>query len=271
MCGKKAQYQPHRDRKAAPLPPAHFHPLMRRCAARFAPAAAAACGGSDLQTVSSSLGSVAKSSTTSATTEYKHVHTATRSPSDFIPPATEAPERLQSYVEPKPFISLRRMQVFTVSLGVGAASVALVYFFLSTSIRNRVEEEQLQVDRIVERNRMAMQDRISIVPIFTAPSTYDELYAKMVEKDKEVETQLTQAKSTLHTETMFHVKMWWNRCLRNIQSATDAFVAAQLRHKEAQAEANIKATLQYSGYELVGLSKVDAYAGSISSFLIAEV
>ncbi|AYU83258.1 protein of unknown function - conserved [Leishmania donovani] len=231
---------------------------MRRCAARLAAAAAAAGGGSDLQTVSSSLGSVAKSSVTGTTTEYKHVHTATRSPSDFIPPATEAPERLQSYVEPKPFISLRRMQVFTVSLGVGAASVALVYFFLSTSIRNRVEEEQFQVDRIVERNRMAMQDRISIVPIFVAPSTYDELYAKMVKKDKEVETQLTQAKSTLHTETMFHVKMWWNRCLHNIQSATDAFAAAQLRHKEAQAEANIKATLQYSGYELVGLSKVGA-------------
>ncbi|KAG5491358.1 hypothetical protein JIQ42_01257 [Leishmania sp. Namibia] len=230
---------------------------MRRCAARCAIAAVAAGGGSDSGTVSSSRGGTAKSSATGTTTEYKHVHTANMSLSEFLPPATEAPERLQSYVEPKPFISLRRMQVFTVSLGVGASSIALVYFLLSTSIRNRVEEEQLHVDRIVECNRMAMHDRISVVPTFTAPSTYDDLYAKMVEKDKEVETQLTKVKSTLHTETMFHVKMWWNRCLHNIQSATDAFAAAQLRHKEAQAEANIKATLQYSGYEVVGLSKVE--------------
>ncbi|GET92975.1 hypothetical protein, conserved [Leishmania tarentolae] len=231
---------------------------MRRHVARLAAAAAAAGGGGDLQTANSSLNSMAKSLAAGPTSEYKHVHTATPSPVNFIPPATEAPERLQSYVEPKPFISLRRMQLFTVSLGVGAASMALVYFFLSSSIRNRVEEEQLQVDRIVERNRIAMQDRMSILPIFTAPSTYDELYTKMLEKEREVETQLSQAKSTLHTETMFHIKMWWNRCLRNIQSATDAFVTAQLRHKEAQAEANIKATLQYSGYQLMSLSKVEA-------------
>ncbi|CAM43666.1 conserved hypothetical protein [Leishmania braziliensis MHOM/BR/75/M2904] len=231
---------------------------MRRCAARFAAAAVAAGSDSDLQSISPSAYSGAKSAVAGTTTEYKHVHTANPLPSQFIPPASEAPERLQSYVEPKPFISLRRMQLFTVSLGVGGASVALVYFFLSTSIRNRVEEEQLQFDRVVERNRIAMQDRISVVPVFVAPSTYDELYAKMLEKDRTVETQLTQAKSTLHTETMFHVKMWWNRCLRNIQAATDAFVTAQLRHKEAHAEANIKAALQYSGYELVSLSKVDA-------------
>ncbi|KAG5467035.1 hypothetical protein LSCM1_01215 [Leishmania martiniquensis] len=230
---------------------------MRPCAARFAIAAAAASGGSSIRNVGPPRGGTAKSSETGTIAEYKHVHTAHMPPSDFFPPAAEAPERLQSYVEPKPFISLRRMQLFTVSLGVGASSVALVYLLLSTSIRHRVEEEQLQLDRVVECNRMAMQDRLSAVPTFTAPSTYDDLYAKMVAKDMEVEAQLAQAKSTLHTETMFHVKMWWNRCLRNIQSAADAFAAAQLRHQEAQAEANIKATLQYSGYELVALSKVE--------------
>ncbi|KAK7200883.1 hypothetical protein NESM_000147100 [Novymonas esmeraldas] len=236
--------------------------MMRRCGVRWAAAAAAAvapaaASGSGAQTVTTATESGVAEVAQGTAPAYKHVHTANPPPSNFIPPATEAPELLQSYVEPKPFVSPRRVQVFTVSLGVGAASVALVYFFLSKSISTRVEEEQLQVDRIVERNRVAMQDRVSIVPTFTAPSAYDELYAKMIERDREVETQLAQAKSTLHTETMFHVKMWWNRCLRNIQSATDAFTKAQLRNSEAQAEANIRARLRHSGYELVELSKVE--------------
>ncbi|KAG5492870.1 hypothetical protein JKF63_01450 [Porcisia hertigi] len=228
---------------------------MRRCAARYAAAAAAASGGNNLAEVGTS---VDRGVATVTTSDYKHTHTAEQPRSNFVPPATEAPERLRPYVEPKPFISRRQLQVFTVSLGLGAASVAMVYFFLSASIRNRVEEEQLQVDRIVERNRLAMQDRMSVLPAFTAPSTFDDLYAKMVKRDLEVEKQLAQAKSTLHTETMFHAKMWWNRCLRNIQSAADAFTAAQLHRQEAQVEANIKATLKYSGYELASLSKVVA-------------
>lgn len=234
---------------------------MRRCTARFAAAAAgaaAAAAGKESGSAIEAVGTPADAPAAASESEYKHIRTTTLPPSSFMPSATEAPERLQTYVEPKPFISPRRMQIFTVSLGVGATSVALVYFFLSKSISSRVEEEQVQVDRIVERNRIAMQDRMSVVPTFTAPSTYDELYAKMLERDREVEAQLTQAKSTLHTETMFHLKMWWNRCLRNIQSAADAFTAAQLRHKEAQAEANVKATLQYNGYELVQLSKLSA-------------
>lgn len=235
---------------------------MRRSAVRFVAAAITAAGTSsnatadvthDIQPVEKGVEKVSKTETTTA---YKHVHTVDPPASTFIPSASEAPERLQSYVEPKPFISARRMQVFTVSMGVGAASVALVYFFLSKSISTREEEEQTQLDRITERNRLAMQDRMAVVLNFTAPNSYDELYAKMVEREKEVEAQLAQSHSTLQTETMFHLKMWWNRCLRNIQTATDNFTNAQLRRKEAQAEANIKATLQYNGYELVELKKM---------------
>lgn len=234
---------------------------MRRSAVCFVAAAITAAGTSsnatadvthDIQPVEKGVEKVSKAETTA----YKHVHTVDPPASTFIPSASEAPERLQSYVEPKPFISARRMQVFTVSMGVGAASVALVYFFLSKSISTREEEEQTQLDRITERNRLAMQDRMAVVLNFTAPNSYDELYAKMVEREKEVEAQLAQSHSTLHTETMFHLKMWWNRCLRNIQIATDNFTNAQLRRKEAQAEADIKATLQYNGYELVELKKM---------------
>lgn len=250
--------------------------MLRRSAARFAAVTAAASGVSaagtggnatagvtkDMQTIEKNVDTApaAESTTTTTTAEsqptpYKHVHTVSPPASTFIPSASEAPERLQSYVQPKPFISARRMQVFTVSMGVGAASVALVYLFLSKSISTRVEEEQSQVDRVTERNRLAMQDRMSVVLDFKAPNSYDELYAKMLERDKEVEAQLAQSRSTLHTETMFHLKLWWNRCLRNIQSATDAFTNARLRRKEAQAEANVRATLQYNGYELVDLKK----------------
>lgn len=245
---------------------------MRRSFVRYAAAAAASAasvnGARDLQPVDASAEAAAPTTTTPATsvaetqqqqqqpTAYKHVHTVNPPASTFIPSASEAPERLQTFVEPKPFISARRMQVFTVSMGVGAASVALVYFFLSKSISARVEEEQTQLDRIAERNRLAMQDRMTVVPSFTAPNSYDQLYAKMVERDKEVEAQIAQSRSTLHTETVFHLKLWWNRCLRNIQAATDALTNAQLRRKEAQAEASVKATLQYNGYELQSLKKV---------------
>jgi hypothetical protein len=249
--------------------------MMHLSVARFAAAAAAAAASGfaagtsagsaaspagDLETVEKGVEAVSKTSTTAPAPEtqqmtYKHVHTVNSPASTFIPSASEAPERLQSYVKPKPFISARRLQLFTVSLGVGAASVALVYFFLSKSISARVEEEQMQVDRVVERNQLALQDRMSVALNFTAPNSYDELYAKMLERDKEVEAQLAQSRSTLHTETMFHLKMWWNRCLRNIQTATDSFTKAQLRRKELQAEANIKAALQHNGYELVELKK----------------
>lgn len=241
--------------------------MLRRSLVRFAAAAASpanAAGG--IQPVGQAAEAAAPTTTTVAVetqppaqaqpTAYKHVHTVNPPASTFIPSASEAPERLQSYVEPKPFISARRMQVFTVSMGVGAASVALVYFFLSKSISARVEEEQTQLDRLAERNRLALQDRLTVVPSFTAPNSYDELYAKMVERDKEVEAQIAQSRSTLHTETMFHLKLWWNRCLRNIQAAADAFTNAQLRRKEAQAEASVKATLQYNGYELQSLKKL---------------
>ncbi|KPA86554.1 putative mitochondrial hypothetical protein [Leptomonas pyrrhocoris] len=237
--------------------------MMRRGAVRLAVAAASAAAGThDIQPVEKDVEAVPTADPTTATPAtqqptYKHVHTVNPPASTFIPSASEAPELLQSYVEPKPFISARRLQVFTVSMGVGAFSVSLVYFFLSKSISTRVEEEQTQLDRITERNRLAMQDRMSVVPNFTAPNSYDELYAKMIERDKEVESQLAQSRSTLHTETMFHLRMWWNRCLRNIQAATDAFANAQLRRKEAQAEANIKTTLRCSGYKLMDLKKVE--------------
>ncbi|KPI90755.1 hypothetical protein ABL78_0191 [Leptomonas seymouri] len=238
--------------------------MMRRSAVRFAAAAAAAgpAVGSphSIQTIEKGVDAAPNAENAAAPeTQHAvntHVHTARLPPAAFTPSAIEAPERLQSYVETKPFVSARRIQVFTVSMGVGAVSVGLVYFFLSKSISTRMEEEQMHLDRVAERNRLAMQDRMSVMLNFTAPSSYDELYAKMVEREKEVEAQLAQSRSTLHTETMYHLKMWWNRCLRNIQAATDYFTNAQLRRKEAQAEANIKTTLQYNGYELIELKKI---------------
>lgn len=194
--------------------------------------------------------------TSSGEVASRTVHIVSAPLSSFIPQASEAPELLQSYVEPKPFISARRLQLFSVSMAAGAAAVGLVYFLLSKSISNRVEEEQALVDRIVERNRLALQSRHSVLPAFVAPSSFDELYTKMVDREKEVEQQLTQTNSTLNTETMFHLKMWWNRCLKNIQVATDSFFSAQQRRSEAQARKNIEAAIKYSGYEVVELREI---------------
>lgn len=177
----------------------------------------------------------------------------------YVPPAAEAPELLQPYVEPIPFISPKRLQIFGVSMAVGMVSVASVYFFISKNISTNVEEQRHQIDLISQRNELAEREQERMLPDFAAPSTYGEVYAKVLQHQRELlrqEENITKSTSTLHTETLFRLKRWWNVCLTNVQDAVDRFFIAQERRQESRARDKILASLQYSGYAVLNLRKM---------------
>lgn len=219
--------------------------MMRRSALVFS-AGAAKAGESALSSVVAEAPSKMK------------VEIAAPPPSNFMPPASEAPELLKVYVEPKPFVSPRRVQLFAVSTAVGATAVALVYFLLIQSISLNAEEEHAQVESVAGKNRHAAEERQKLFQDFAAPSSYDQLQAKMAMRDREMarlEEHVYNSTSMLNTEVIYHVKMWWNRSLANIQDAVDRAAIAQQQWQGNQIKANIKATLAYRSYKVVDLEQ----------------
>lgn len=191
----------------------------------------------------------------------KHKVTIDHVPEDFVPSASEAPELLTSYVQPKPFVSPRRLQVFTVSMGVGMVAVGMVYFLVSRSIGDSIEQEQLGIDSVAANNARAVAELRRSVISFKAPSTYEELQQKVKQRDEEVERQereVVGSTSVLYTETVFRLKMWWNRCLGRIQDAVDQFCVAHAQRQEHMARASVEATIRQHGYELVSLTVASA-------------
>lgn len=179
-------------------------------------------------------------------------------PANFLPPAKEAPELLQAYVEPKPFVSPRRLQLFTVSMAVGALTVGGLYFLLSKTISASVEEEQHEVDRVAERNRLAAMERQKLLPAFTAPTSYEQLHEKMMQHQREIarqETLVATSTSMLHTEVIYHVKKFWNRCLTHIQDAVEHSSAVAESRREAKLKRSIEASLSYNGFRVNSLER----------------
>ncbi|RNF19250.1 uncharacterized protein Tco025E_04204 [Trypanosoma conorhini] len=176
--------------------------------------------------------------------------------SRYVPTSSEAPELLQPYVEPTPFVSARRLQVFLASMGIGATTVWVVYYLLSKSMSNSHEEEERYVQRVVESNRLAMADPESLIPDFTAPSSFNELKEKIQQHQRELERQQAQINRDtimLHKEVVFRMKVWWNASLTNIQEAFDRLGDAIQSRKERVAESHIKSLLEEAGYDLVKL------------------
>ncbi|RNF11487.1 hypothetical protein TraAM80_00933 [Trypanosoma rangeli] len=176
--------------------------------------------------------------------------------SRYVPSSSEAPELLQPYVEPTPFVSARRLQVFLASMGIGATTVWVVYYLLSKSMSNAHEEEELCVQRVVESNRLAMMDPQSLIPDFTAPSSFNELKEKMRQHQRELERQQAEIDRDtimLHREVVFRMKVWWNASLTHVQEACDHFGVALQRRRERIAEIHIKRLLEEEGYQFVKL------------------
>ncbi|RNF14575.1 hypothetical protein TcG_07529 [Trypanosoma cruzi] len=176
--------------------------------------------------------------------------------SAYVPSSSEAPELLQPYVEPIPFVSARRLQVFFASMGIGATTICVVYYLLSKSMSNNHEEEQRYLQRVVESNRLAMMEPQILVPEFTAPSSFNELKEKMQQHERELErkqAQINRNTILLHKEVVFRLKVWWNASLTHIQEAFDRLGTVIQRRKERAAEAHIKRILEEEGYDLVKL------------------
>lgn len=186
-------------------------------------------------------------------------------PSHYIPSASEAPELLLSSSAPsRPFFSRRRAQIFFASCCVGAASVATIYFFLGKGFSTSAEEERAAIDEMERRSR-AVHEAPQVLPSFTSPSSYDELRAKMERKEREMERlsrQLASETSTLHTEALYHTKMWWNRCLTNLQAAVAYYTRLQRTRQERVAMANVERTLRDNGYRVVSLRKAGEEAST---------
>ncbi|ORC92007.1 uncharacterized protein TM35_000042210 [Trypanosoma theileri] len=202
--------------------------------------------------------SLATSSTNTTSDDDTHTEkgTTTEQLSTYVPTASEAPELLQPYVEPTPFVSAKRLQVFCASLGVGLATICSAYYLVSKSMSINQEEEHLHVQSIVESNRLAMMDPKSLIPDFTAPSSFNELKEKMRQHERELERQQAEINRNtvmLHTEAVFRMKVWWNKCLTHLQEAFDEFGVAIQKRKERAAVANIKDVIDAEGYELVNL------------------
>ncbi|KEG10450.1 hypothetical protein DQ04_03701060 [Trypanosoma grayi] len=198
------------------------------------------------------------SSTATKSEQEKTVNEAavTEELSAYTPSASEAPELLQPYVEPKPFVSAKRLQVFLASMGIGATTICVVYYLLSKSMSGNLEEEQRYVQRVVESNRLAMLDPQSLIPDFNAPSSFSELKEKMRQHEREIERkqkEVSRSTIMLHTEAVFRVKLWWNACLTHLQDAFDGLGSTIQKRKERAAIAHIKGVLDEEGYELVKL------------------
>ncbi|CAD2216568.1 hypothetical protein AGDE_03179 [Angomonas deanei] len=187
------------------------------------------------------------------------VEVATGSVTDASPSAAERPELLQSYVEPKPFVSARRLQLFTASMVLGITSMAVIYFLMTKSISENLEAQQMQLDTIAAKNKQAIEERDKLFKEFSAPSSLDDIKMKMSLYEKEMERNevaLHQSTSALHTEVLYRLKSWWNSCLTNIQDAADRFAKSIDSRNEAGVEYNIRALLENRGYEVVKLEKL---------------
>ncbi|EAN76980.1 uncharacterized protein TEOVI_000798200 [Trypanosoma equiperdum] len=176
----------------------------------------------------------------------------------YTPTASEAPELLLPYVEPKPFVSTKRLKAFVASMFVGATTIGTAYYLLSKSISTSLEDgnKNLYLQRIIESNRVALQPRPNIVPEFTAPSSFAELQKKMQQHELELDrkrARILDETVMLHAEAGFRMKLWWNTCLAHIQEAGDKLAFLLQERRERAALAHIRESLDEKGYELVKL------------------
>eukprot|EP00796_Vickermania_ingenoplastis_P006148 gene6148-4427_t len=166
-----------------------------------------------------------------------HLHT------DFKPSASSAPHLLESYVEPKPFVSQKNLQIFTVFFLVGGATVCAVYFLLSSSIAEDLGREYTHADGIRESN----ERHAALLEEFAVHTSYKHLHEKMERRNAEAREQQLTRVSVLHSEVLYRAKMWWNRQLTLI----DSVVTLLWERRKLQSEyETIRSALSLKGYDL---------------------
>ncbi|KAG8348271.1 hypothetical protein ERJ75_001739900 [Trypanosoma vivax] len=181
----------------------------------------------------------------------------------YTPSASEAPELLLPYEEPKPFVSAKRLRVFLSSMFVGATTVGGSYYLFSKSAGKFLYngENGVCLQRITESNRLALQGAQNIVPEFTAPSHFEELQEKIRLHERELRKQreqVAQESVMLHNEIEFRLKMWWNMSLTHLQEAAESLSRLLERQRERTTLAHVKRELDARGYEVLKLRSGDA-------------
>lgn len=172
---------------------------------------------------------------------------------NFTPSGSTAPELLSLYVEPKPFFSRKKLQLFAASALVGAVTVSVLYFLVSKSIADDLDREYTYAEVIRDSN-----ERHSVLQKeFVAPSSYLYLKDKMERHRKESLDRQKETVSILHSEIIYRAKMWWNRQLVYIDSAVSQMY--EMRKSKGELEL-IRAAVGLRGFDLVRVVDPNASA-----------
>lgn len=172
---------------------------------------------------------------------------------NFKASASQAPELLESYVKPTPFVSQRNFQLFTVSFVVGSVTICGLYFLVSKSLADDYEREQLYADGI----RVSNDRHEALLKEFVAPSSYRYLQDKMERRQAETLEEEMVKVSMLHSEILYRAKVWWNRQLTIIDSVLTRMWDRMRHQSEFDA---IRGALAVRGYDLVALKEVETSA-----------
>lgn len=199
-----------------------------------------------VKTVETGLQNAPSSEGSTISTRRIKIEVANEILKDFRPSASAAPQLLEAYVEPKPFISQKNFQLFAVSFLVGGATVCAVYLLLSSSIAEDLEREYLYADGIRESN----ERHATLLKEFVAPSSYKYLQDKMERRQAENRDQEMERVSVLHSEVLYRVKIWWNRQLTLIDSV---FTRMWERRRIRSEFETIRAAVALRGFDVVNV------------------
>ena len=178
------------------------------------------------------------------------------------PDENAAPPRLESYTEPKPFITPRQARNFTFSAVVGVSVIAAVHFILSASIAENYEEE-LAVLRRVTKDSSAAEALAPKpeIPQFVAPSSYSALKKRMEEEAKISREAFLHDKNVreapvLHQEVSQRLMLGWNAALANVEQSAAAMAVQYHNWRLKQMKKNVRAIVEEQQLTLVELREV---------------
>ena len=181
--------------------------------------------------------------------------------SDSLPAATEAPHLLEAFEQPRPFVSAKRLRMFSFAVLLGASFVGSVYYIVSRALASRCERELEMIRAIAEQTREA-EDSVGVdrevIPRFVLPQTYNELVEKMRQADDSAMTSKGPAAHgpLLHQEVIHRAKLAWNEGIFNVQVSLEAYGLEWKRRREEQTKVSIESSIRLLGYEPSELKRI---------------
>lgn len=200
--------------------------------------------------------------------------------------AVDGPHLLPAFEQPKPFVSARRLRVFSVYAVVGAASVGGVYYVLSRALAAQVRSERLIGEAGLRPGRWADGDVAAaaapVVPAFKAPSSYAGLAERLAAAGGSaaavaaalppgggrgpsggaaggsvvagVRARLEEP--MLHQQAALRARLAWNGSIARVQAALEDLVVGYRARRLAACKKAVAARLAAADYEVVALREV---------------